>query len=642
VSNRRLLSRGALARGILARGVLAAALLGALGGPVAAATGCAVELDPVAGAAEAIAGGVRETGYPSVVFLYNLAGSACTASIIAPRVVLTAKHCVRDGSRNRAAPARNFRVGVGSSARSLTAIYEVSEVRAAPGSWDIEDGSDVAVLILASPARETPLRYSKLRPNALGRGPVKAVGYGQLPDGSSGTKFSVSTAVDGLSGNFIFVQPSVCSGDSGGPALDVEDTIWGVASFIYSPDGRTQPRCGTAPGAYASIHPYLGFIEQAIEDSGTCIPDGAEVCNGEDDDCDGEVDEGCKALGQPCATSDECVGGLCDDTSIGRVCTRPCSPLDPGVSCGPGFYCTRTAGCDGRCVPGVAGAAPIDAACAADTDCASLFCVDPGDGRRRCLAPCQGDAGTCFEGEVCAAPAGACGACVPAAIVAGARGLGEPCATGADCGSGLCRASGGSSYCTRSCATDGECATGFRCLENQCHRGLAEAVGGPCLRNEDCVAPGLCAMSGGRSWCTTLCTDDASCPSGFTCVDAGGVRVCAPALGLVGARCTSNEECTTGLCELGAGVCTRFCSEELPCGAGFVCRRLDADRGVCVSSAPPAARDDGGCAVSAPRAAASSTAVMAARHPWRTAALALGAALALTGIARRRRRARSA
>jgi V8-like Glu-specific endopeptidase len=597
----------------------------------AGAAGCAAEMEPVAGAAEAIAGGTRELGYPSVVFLYNFAGSACTASIIAPRVVLTAKHCVRDGSRNRAAPARNFRVGVGSSARALTAIYEVSEVRAAPGSWDIEDGSDVAVLILATPARETPLAYSKLRPSALGAGPVKAVGYGQLPDGSSGTKYSVTTSVDGISGNFIFVRPSVCSGDSGGPALDATDTIWGVASFIYSPDGRTQPQCGTAPGAYASISPYIDFIERAIEDSGTCIPDGAEACNGEDDDCDGEVDEGCKALGQSCSTGDECVGGLCDDTSVGRVCTRPCNPLDPAVSCGPGLYCTRAHACEGRCVPGTAGSAAIEADCAADTDCASLFCVDPGDGRRRCLAPCQGDSGTCFDGEVCAAPPGACGACVPASIVAGARALGEPCATGMECGSGLCRSSAGSSYCTRACATDAECATGFRCLEGQCHRGLAEGTGGPCLRNEDCSPPGVCATSGGRSWCTVICADDAGCPPGFTCVDAGGARVCAPMLGLIGDRCTSNDQCTTGLCELGSGTCTRFCSDDLPCGPGFSCRRLDADRGVCVSNARPPARDDGGCTVSA-----AGRGRMASRHPWRSAALVVGFIAALAGVRRRR------
>jgi V8-like Glu-specific endopeptidase len=550
-----------------------------------------------------IAAGVRETGYPSVVFLYNTSGSACTASIIAPRVVLTAKHCVRNGNTNSASPASRFQVYVGSSVRSFSSMYTVSEVRVAPGSWNIEDGSDVAILILSTPAREAPIAYSRERPTRLTGQTITAIGYGELPDGSSGTKYRVSTLVEYVMSNFIFVDPSVCSGDSGGPLLDSEGQVHGVASFIYSPDGRTSPRCGTAPGAYAALYPYLDFIDQAITDSGSCVPTGDEVCDAEDNDCDGDVDEGCTPLGSACTASDTCVGGLCEATSAGTICTQPCDPVTPYLGCPPGLYCSGAAGCDGRCVPGTAGTTPYDAPCTADTDCGTLACVDPGDGRRRCLAPCRGDAGGCVTGEACAAAAGACGACVPAEIVGSTRGLGEPCTADTDCLSARCLTVGDLSYCSRPCTDSAVCGTGYRCLpDGLCHRGAAEPAGGPCLTNDDCAAPAVCAQRGADRWCTVTCAADTECPTGFACTAVGGdLSVCAPSLGLLGAPCTANEQCASGLCELGNGICTRFCDIDSPCGAGDACVRFgDGTSGICLappspgSDAPPA--DDGcGC-----------------------------------------------
>lgn len=600
----RLASRFALTPRRSASGVVAALLVAAL--PVCALlvtatlAGCALEGDEAfGGASEEIAGGMRETGYPSVVFLYNRAvGSACTAAIIAPRVVLTAKHCVRNGSRNSASPASQFEIYVASSARVYTAMYLAAEVRTAPGSWDIEDGSDVAVLILTTPASETPYAYSRERPNRLTGASVTAVGFGELPDGSSGTKYRVTTTVEFVMENFVFVDPSVCSGDSGGPLLDADGVIHGVASFIYSPDGRTSPRCGTAPGAYSALYPYLDFIDLAVTDSGSCIASGAEICDGVDNDCNELVDEGCTPIGSACVSNDTCVGGLCEMTSAGQICTRACDPVTPYLGCPPSLYCSAAAGCDGRCVPGVAGATPYDAECSVDTDCGTLVCKDPGDGRRRCLAPCRGDAGSCVTGEACAAAAGGCGVCVPAAILVSTRGLGEPCTADAECLSGQCLTDTGLLYCTRACSDDAACGAGFRCFADRlCHRAAAEPTGGPCRTDEHCMPPGACAARGSEHWCTVTCATTAECPTGFTCDPVSPtLSVCAPALALSGAPCVMNEDCTSGLCELGSGVCTRFCDADSPCGPGDSCDRIgDGTSGICLPPASATVEDDGGC-----------------------------------------------
>lgn len=584
---------------------------------------CAAPPADLGATGQPIVDGTPETGRPAVVYLYRLDGAACTGAIIAPRVVLTANHCV-EGRGGVPAPASYFRVYVGSSQRSFTAEYRVSEVRPVPNAGLGREARDVALLVLTSAAREEPLEIARTDPTGLWGADAIAVGFGQTPSGGSGTKLWTTAHVEAVEAGLIFVDPSVCQGDSGGPLIGPDGLVYGVASFIYSPDGRTEPRCGTAPGAYNAIYPFVDFIESVIEETGTCLPS-PETCNGSDDNCDGVVDEGCIPLGQPCETSDECVGGLCDDTAVGRICTSACDPLRPAVGCSAGFYCASS-GCTGHCVPGERGALALGEGCEADTDCASLFCIDPGDGRRRCLDPCRGDAGLCLAGEVCSAGAGACGGCVPREIVRAARGLGEPCEEDDECRGGVCYERGGVSECAAPCGAEDECGEGFLCMEGLCVRDRRQAVGGVCIGNEDCGGA-VCARQGERRWCTAQCASASDCPSGFDCVPAGGTMVCAPVRALDGERCEANDDCASGTCADvgGQGVCTSMCDGRNPCAPGFECRRVgDGTTAVCipVEEEPPA----GGCSASAGSSP---------RAPAVLAALA-GAAL----FARRRRRAR--
>ncbi len=563
---------------------------------------CAAPTADVGASQEAIAGGTRETGHPEVVFMYRQDGAACTGAIIAPRVVLIANHCVGlMESGGPAAPASYFRIYVGSSVAAFTAEYRVSEVLQVPNAGLGPSGAeanDVALLILSSSADVTPMGLGRASPTTLWGQSVTAIGYGQTPTSQmGGTKYRVTTTIDGFQNGFIFVRPSVCPGDSGGPLVGPDGLTYGVASFIYSPDGMTQPTCGTAPGAYNELYRHLDFIDGVLEEFGTCIPD-PETCNGEDDNCDGVVDEGCTPLGQPCTASDTCVGGLCADTAAGKICTATCDPLRPSLGCSAGFYCSGGGGCDGHCVPGAAGSLPHGADCTANTDCLSLFCDDPGDHHQRCLEPCRGDAGLCLAGEVCAAGPGACGGCVPSAIDIGERGLGEPCEDDGDCrGDMVCHAYAGVSECASAC-DGGACPEGFECRDALCIRDRRQGVGGVCVDNADCGGA-LCAVQGDRRWCTATCSSAADCPSGFDCLPADGTNVCAPVTGLEGEPCTANGDCASGLCAFtsrSSGVCSVQCDGHDACAPGFECQRTgDGTASVCI----PAVREStgGGCSV---------------------------------------------
>jgi uncharacterized protein (TIGR03382 family) len=575
---------------------------------------CAVNGPQFDSQESAIVDGVREDGYPEVMFLYNAAvGSACTATLISPRVVLTAKHCVQLGNAAQAAPASNFRLFVGGDSRRPRAQYLVSEVLPVPGSWSINtrDAADVALLILPAPAAETPRQMEFGSPRGLAT--FTAIGYGQTPAGTSGTKMRVEKNVEGTDSGLIYVEGSVCSGDSGGPIIGPDGSIYGVASYIYARtrddiDPRTNgPRCG-APGVYNGIAQFQEFIEDAIESTGGCLPT-EEICNGADDNCDGTVDEGCSEFGTACADNTECSSGLCDETEVGVVCTQTCDPLRADFGCPPGFFCQNAGGCDGLCAPRTNEELALGDECSASGECASGHCAAIGEATQRCHFPCGDGANGCFAGEVCFANANSCGACVAAGFVAPPRDQGEPCEADEDCGTGTCMNDNGVRFCSDACAMAGDCDEGFHCRAEQCIPGVAEGVGGGCLENEDC-ADGFCATQGERAWCSAFCNTIEDCPLGFSCTDAGDQNICAPANGLVGDSCEVNEGCISGLCVNNTSrgsVCSRFCDAEVACSAGFQCSRV-GDSAVCLrpgngsaEEEPPTTvpfEDTGGCSAS--------------------------------------------
>lgn len=143
--------------------------------------------------------------------------------------------------------------------------------------------------------------------------------------------------------------------------------------------------------------------------------------------CEPTAKVACVPTGIPCGASSECIGGVCD----GGVCADTCSVVAP--DCAPGLACRPLDGTGGVC--DTPGSGPAGAPCAADADCATLYCGETAEGAV-CLVPCNpahpvacGDAFAC-EG------AGSIGGCVavPPGEDVGGVDAGSVDGTGADVG----------------------------------------------------------------------------------------------------------------------------------------------------------------------------------------------------------------
>ena len=154
----------------------------------AAAGGCDREGDWREGLSQdrrPIVDGVREPGEDAVVLLEHDWGFGCTGTAIAPRVVLTAKHCVQWGG------ASGWHVKVGRSRSYVLDEYRVQETRTTPGS-SIEE-RDIAVMILTEDFAFPLKRWEFLPwPGFRAGATIEAIGYGKTDPAdaySSGTKY---------------------------------------------------------------------------------------------------------------------------------------------------------------------------------------------------------------------------------------------------------------------------------------------------------------------------------------------------------------------------------------------------------------------------------------------------------------------
>lgn len=216
--------------------------------------GCALAA-ACAGAAEPgalrspIVGGTPTTGDPAVVLLIaQVPGSKlatlCSASLVAPRVLLTAAHClipqvVGDGAVFQVLPGPNIDVARQSDLLPVQGVHAHPDFDQA----SVAGGNDIGVVVLPSPLGTPPIPMHRdaLSNDLVGR-PARLVGYGQTmandPTGASaGQRREVTTVMGGYTDRLVrfgTAGQSTCEGDSGGPGLmtfDGEERIVGVVSY---------------------------------------------------------------------------------------------------------------------------------------------------------------------------------------------------------------------------------------------------------------------------------------------------------------------------------------------------------------------------------------------------------------------------
>ena len=198
--------------------------------------GCGADLPlPAAERQEPILGGTLDEGDPAVGIMLAddpSGGWLCSGTLISPTVYLTAAHCVRPAT----------------GATTMKVYFGTFYATAPPGDWapvkefhynpqfdinNLPGGHDCAVLIFQNPVTTTtpkPYNHTTLSSDWIGR-PARLVGYG-LADPvamtGAGTKRQLTTSVAGFGDAVLSIgRPGYtsCFGDSGGPLFSTVDGV---------------------------------------------------------------------------------------------------------------------------------------------------------------------------------------------------------------------------------------------------------------------------------------------------------------------------------------------------------------------------------------------------------------------------------
>jgi len=219
-----------------------------------------------------ITAGVVDDGDGEIAALLGDGRLVCTGTLIAPRIVLTAGHCI--GLADQVLFGSSV-----SGGESRDAVYQV----AAPGFRRGESDADLGLILLDAPASAVPARLPPpdLSPIDIGQ-PIRIVGFGLTmsdadadpPSKRQGT--SMIATVDDSSFSFSPGPSQTCAGDSGGPAfVTVEgvEYLIGVTSAgdILCDRNATDVRVDRNVASF--VQPFVDAVAHGAEPRGCRSPD---------------------------------------------------------------------------------------------------------------------------------------------------------------------------------------------------------------------------------------------------------------------------------------------------------------------------------------------------------------------------------
>jgi MYXO-CTERM domain-containing protein len=304
---------------------------------------------------DAIKGGYADTADTAVVGIFDMkSGGMCSGSLIAPNLILTAHHCVapvlnetqggvdcKKTNFGANDPASGFYVTTDASMSQHGDFTKVREV-ITPSDNDPTlnkiCGYDVALLILEDniPASAATPLVPRVDTELVANDPYYAVGYGATNDAGDGA--GQRRRLDGLVidcvGNdcpsYMGVRDSeflgdkgICSGDSGGPALDLQNRVIGVTS--RGAQGCLSP-------VYGYVHSWADWLKgNALHAAELGAYEPPAWATGAPTD-----PQYTTAIGGDCTVGSDCPSGLCMDDGVDVYCTRLCTDLAP---CPEGYTC---------------------------------------------------------------------------------------------------------------------------------------------------------------------------------------------------------------------------------------------------------------------------------------------------------------
>ncbi len=217
----------------------------------------------------------------------NLLGQFCAGSLVEPRWIVTAAHCVNNSDPN------DVDVGVGMHDLSANngARIRAEQIIVHPEYNPATSENDIALVRLSEPANVTPIDLA-LPPvmNDLSEGDLlRVVGWGNMS--ASGSLFpnilqqvdvpfvsnadcNASNAYDGLitdtmlcAGDMANGGIDACQGDSGGPLMSFFNDSWHLSGVVSWGHGCAQPN---RPGVYTRAGEFVNWVNQEISEQAAC------------------------------------------------------------------------------------------------------------------------------------------------------------------------------------------------------------------------------------------------------------------------------------------------------------------------------------------------------------------------------------